>query len=288
MNIVVEVERILTNSLFQKIKKMTHSIKMSFVGREEVQHTIIEISQYRKAMITATPDWISNIDIDWEPSHQYRQHHHPEPSLDKLLQNPGEIRPSLDTFLQNLDEIEPNSNSAKYNITPVNKIKLIKRKKDTGSPISSVLDMRIESVPTQASLPVDDIASDRNETNRNTNLDIIHRTEHLMTNPDSHSIGDQEDNYSQIETGGKEYSGEYVESVSEFEEESESELESEYGERGWIKEESRMKVENWIKLEFPQGKLKEENIMTWTSMKTEPMSDIDVKSEPISEIELMD
>ena len=100
MNIVVEVERILTNSLFQKIKKMTHSIKMSFVGREEVQHTIFEISQYKKAMITATPDMLSNIDIDWEPSHQCRQHHHPKSNLNRPLQNPNDIRPSLDTFLK--------------------------------------------------------------------------------------------------------------------------------------------------------------------------------------------
>ena len=204
---------------------------------------------------------------------------------------------TLNTFLKNIDDPETPSNSAKYSIAPVRKIKLTKKgQRDTGSPPTSISRQRDTGSPSSLK---EDIPTNRTEHNTNPTHDLILKVEPLMTHNDSHDMRDQEDKDSQIVTV---YSGEYVESVSDFcesesesqlESESESELESEYGEKGWIQEDSRIKVEKWI-----QTELKEENLMTWTPMKTETwtsiktelISDIDVKSEPIefrdSEIEI--
>ena len=144
----------------------------------------------------------------------------------------------LDIFLENIDEPERHSSSAMFNITPVRKIKLTKKgQRDTGSPPISIDGQR--DTDYLSSLKEDSF-TDRTEPNPS--HDLILKTEPLMTNNDSHDMRNYEDNDSQIVTV---YSGEYVESVSDFSEseselqlesESESELGSEYEEKGWTQE----------------------------------------------------
>ena len=127
----------------KKVKKKT--VKWNFIGIEEVQYNILDISQYKKALSNDTPDWLSPVDRDWEPNHQHEQYHLPKPNLRKPPENPHNIIPTLNTLLRNIDDPETPSSSAKYNIAPVRKIKLTKKgQRDTGSPPISIVQHQAE------------------------------------------------------------------------------------------------------------------------------------------------
>ena len=98
------------------------------MGLDEIQHTILNLSQYKR-------DLSNDIhDRDWKPNHQVKENHLPKPNLRKPPK-PQDSMQFLDTFLENIDEPERHSNSAQFNITPVRKIQLTKKgQRDTGSP----------------------------------------------------------------------------------------------------------------------------------------------------------